>query len=81
MNKYFYVLMAKGYIDKNYLPKSYRNKSEKIKKEKTKIKRWNVPHYSDVKYVVAKDEDVARAMIREKLKSKWTGFRLIRNQD
>ena len=62
--KYYYMLMTSGYIDKRY---------------KNKVKRWNVPHYSKVKYVIAKDEDVARSMIREKLKNKWTGFRLLRS--
>jgi hypothetical protein len=61
--KWYYRLMTKGYIEKRY------------KKEEV---RWNVPHYSKVKYVYANDEDTARAMIRSKLKNKWTGFRLIK---
>lgn len=40
-------------------------------------KTWNVAHYSKPKYVMAKNEDLARGMIREKLSRKWLGFRMM----
>lgn len=61
--KWYYKLITKGIRTKHYKDKSVE---------------WNVPYYSKERYVFAPDEDTARNMIREKLKNKWTGFRLIR---
>ena len=63
MNKYFYKLMTPGH---------------KIigQDENGKPITWNVPHYSDMKFVYAKNEDIACSTIRQKLKRKWIGFRM-----
>lgn len=42
---------------------------------------WHAPYYSDERYVVANDEEIARAEIREKLRRKWTGFVITREAD
>lgn len=72
MNKYRYRLMCKGLqrvviiAGQQYvLPKG---------------SEWRVPYYSEEKYVYAKDEEMARIEIRTKLKKKWTGFRLLREE-
>jgi len=50
--------------------------------EKTRLSKeglpvvWKVPFYSEMKKVYAKNEDDALDIIREKLKSKWIGFRM-----
>lgn len=67
MEKFEYVLMTNGIRDV-------------IDDETGNSAKWNVPHYSKVKYVMAKDEDMARKEIRAKLKKKWVGFRLLRNE-
>jgi hypothetical protein len=44
---------------------------------------WTAPHYSSMKRIVIKHDDpniaekLARTEIREKLKNKWTGFRMV----
>ena len=65
VKRFYYRLMASGY-------------SIKKNKESKEVK-WQVPHYSKMKYVVAPDEATARQLMREKLTGvKWTGFRLVR---
>jgi len=69
MKKIYYRLMARGTTSKCRI----RNKIVDVKDIYDK-EVFNVPFLSPIKYVVAKDEDVARAMIREKLtNNKWTG--------
>jgi hypothetical protein len=69
MEKYFYRLIARGTVEKTY--------NGDLVDEEQKV-TWNVPHYSKLKYVVAKDLDVARALMREHLtERKWTGYRLV----
>jgi 3-polyprenyl-4-hydroxybenzoate decarboxylase len=65
--------MAKGKIKKTYNGEMNDYKDSEV--------IWNVPHYSKLKYVVAVDKDVARAMIRDELTDfKWTGARLVHIQ-
>ena len=66
MKKHYYRLMAKGF-------------RELINRDGNKI-RWNVPHYSKLKYVMAKDEELARFEIRNMLSDKWIGFRIFRKR-
>ena len=67
--KFKFVLMTKGKRKKSYFDKKTFSTNEV---------EWNVPYYSKVKEVHAPDEDVARFEIRKMLKSKWTGFRLLK---
>ena len=64
MKKYYYKLMAKG--------KSAYLLGRPIGRMR------DVIYWSREKYVVAKSEEIARVMIREKLKKKWLGFKIIK---
>ena len=68
MKKFFYVLMAKGH---KTIGKDSKDKD---------IVRAGI-YYSKPKHVMAKNEDVARIKIHERLtNNKWTGFRLLTNK-
>ena len=63
--KYFYRLMCKG-----------KQKKARIA-DKVYDVDWDAVYYSEPKYVVAANEKIACKMIEEKLKSKWTGFKIV----
>lgn len=66
MKKWYYRLLCRG----KRTQISIKNKLYDVD--------YNVPFLSPIKYVVANDEDVARASIRVKLTDyKWTGFVLM----
>lgn len=62
MNRYYYQLIAPG-----------RQRKAKIGASLIDVD-WACRYYSDLKYVVATTEEIARVMIREKLKGKWSAF-------
>lgn len=62
-----YVLMGKGTKNKVKIAgKIYDLKDD-----------WKVPYYSSVKKEIDETEELALNKIREKLKRKWLGFRIL----
>lgn len=71
MKKFYYRLLAKGYKTQFRIGGQLISTEELLGEEKV-----DSVYYSKRKYVVANDEDVAKALIREKLGRKWKGFQL-----
>ena len=66
MNKFYYRLMTPG---------------TRTRTHKDKEVVWKVAYYSEMQHTFAKNKEIALMTIREKLKSKWIGFRMYSNYE
>jgi hypothetical protein len=66
MKTFYYILLAPGIQKKTIIA----GKEYDVD--------WKSPYRSKIKKLLAPDEDVARYELRQKLKGRWTGFRLVR---